>query len=223
MRYVNIILIAILLLSSFVALAQKAGEEIKFGTFPNKTYKKTNAVFLPPVYKDETKLKSTQEEPNHSIEYVGNSTFTDFDFFKKATISSATDDETTYILYFTSPNAVALTIGFSEFILPENSEVFFENEARDTTYVHYTGAFSGNIGKIFDSNTIMAGSVFMRLKIKNNNFNDCKLRIKRIGQTFKAWWKHLSLKSSSSTCQFDVACYPDYSNWINEINSVVWI
>ncbi len=66
-----------------MALAQKASGKIKFGTFPNKTYKNTNAVFLPPVYKDETKLNSTQEEPNHSIEYVGNSIFTDFDFSKK--------------------------------------------------------------------------------------------------------------------------------------------
>ena len=196
MKYLNIILITILLLSSFVALAQKASGKIKFGSFPSKTYKKTNAVFLPPVYKDETKLKSTQKEPNHSIEYVGNSIFTDFDFFKKATISSVTDDETTYVLYFTSPNAVALTIGFLEFILPENSEVFFENEARDTTYDHWAGPFSGKSGEIFDSRTIRAASVFMRLKIKNNSVNDCKLRIKRIGQTFTAWWKHLGLKSN---------------------------
>jgi hypothetical protein len=95
---------------------------------------------------------------------------------------------------------------------------------RDTIYDHYFGPNNKKIGEeYFDSRIITSGKTYIRLKIKKKNLTNCQLYISRIGQDFKRWWKRSNLKSSSTDCYFDVACYPAYKQWINEVNSSVFI
>ena len=215
----KLIFVLIGLIVFFKSTNGQSSDKIKIEKQYNPAFDSIVTIWLPA----QNRLKNT-ETYNGESELVGNSVSTNIDFLKTATIISQTDLKTTYLLYVKSENACGLDFRFIDFTLPEGAEFYISNLNSDTIYNQYKGKYILGDRKYLDSKTVTDNKIYLRLILNKGTEKDCKITIEHIGLFFKAWWKKSTSRlKSTDPCIFNVSCCPNYTKWINEINSIIRI
>jgi hypothetical protein len=142
---------------------------------------------------------------------------TEIDFIKDATIKDV-NGVLTYLMTIKAPNALSLSLQFSEFNLSENSILSIYTRYKLTDSIT---AKENNNGRIWATRVYQGNILNLVLKLPSTEKGRTSLKIGRVLFGFKKFGiaAQFGNVGASATCMRNVAC-PEGNNWSIEKNAV---
>ncbi len=155
-----------------------------------------------------------------------------------ATKKETANGEYIFFLRITLEEAVYTSLYFNKYFLSEGPEITFldTNGVYLTDYYPYD--FDYNPEKPEDGCLLNAipPDAIIKFTCKKNIFQNCILNLEQVFYVYKDFVSEFELKTkenasqqskirktSSQSCNFDIPCFNSYTDWFNQINSVVQI
>jgi hypothetical protein len=127
-------------------------------------------------------------------------------------------------LMIRSEGALALSLYFSGFFLPERAELFVYDDSKQQLIGAFTNQNNPESG-FYATDMIIGESIILELNIANDLKSQVLLQISDVGYAFRSIPQYANGKGfgSSDFCEINVRCSPEGDNWQKEKNGIVRI
>ena len=142
----------------------------------------------------------------------------DINFIQEATLVQE-GSKNTYLLGIESRDALAIGLNFNQFVLTENSELFFYDEEM-TSFLGSFNQLNNKETQELTSSLIKSDRIVIELNIPENELNDLKLNIDSIIHDFTDINNYFDSSSNREDCNTNVIC-EDGDDWRDQINGVI--
>ncbi|MBN2173058.1 MAG: T9SS type A sorting domain-containing protein [Bacteroidales bacterium] len=120
--------------------------------------------------------------------------------------------------------ALALSLYFSDFYLPEGAELYIYNEDHKQLKGAFT-SLNNPLSRLFATDLVIGDALIMELNLSGEPDELLAMEISDIGYAFRDVPNYLNSKGfgSSDFCEINVGCSPEGDNWQDERRGVVRI
>lgn len=121
----------------------------------------------------------------------------------------------------TCPGALAMSVTFSAFFLPEGARMFLYNDSQDRIIGAFTTS-NNNASGLFTTSLVTGDAVILHVEVPSDKAEDIRLKVGAVSYLYRFLPDFLSGSRSSGECEVNINC-PEGADWQKQKRGVVKI
>ncbi|MCX6257301.1 MAG: PKD domain-containing protein [Bacteroidia bacterium] len=221
----RLLLATIFLAASGIFLSFPVHSQISQGGLPLSYYYilpgKGEIVSVPPLSSAQIQSDIESTEKDGSFYKYGRIIPVDFSAETAGKWEETPDGSRVWRLTLQSVGALALTVHFSDFHLPSTGKLFLYNQDKKQVIGAFT-QFNNSLSGIFTTELIEGEMVTIEYNEDEGTNDDVNLHITGLGYAFRSvYFKDVNDFGGSGSCEVNVNCSPEGTNWQDQKRGVV--